>query len=228
MSSASSLWEAGLARSRLAGEHERGQAPRTLTGPVRASLPEGVVTFLLGEVEGSARLWEQDESAMDAAMSLHDQLVEQAVADTGGVRRLEQGEGGSVVVAFAYPRRRLRARWSFSAGCGRRSGRRAVSFGFGWRCTAARPQLRPGDYGGAALRRCARLRALAHGGQTLLSRATFELVAERLPEGASLKPLGPQRLKDLTRAVAHFVRRAGLDGKRPAASKERFHTPAAR
>ncbi|MGH2992140.1 MAG: LuxR C-terminal-related transcriptional regulator, partial [Solirubrobacterales bacterium] len=40
--------------------------------------------------------------------------------------------------------------------------------------------------------------------QTLVSRATHELVAERLPEGTSLRPLGPQRLRDLARAEEVF------------------------
>ena len=53
----------------------------------------------------------------------------------------------------------------------------------------------PRNYVGPALNRCARLRAAAHGGQTLLSRATYELVADRLPEGAGLRSLGPQRLQ---------------------------------
>ena len=61
-------------------------------------------------------------------------------------------------------------------------------------------QLRDeGNYIGTAINRCARIRALAHGGQTLLSRTTHDLVVERLPVGASLVDLGPQRLRDLAR-----------------------------
>jgi class 3 adenylate cyclase len=50
----------------------------------RSSLPEGVVTFLLTDVEGSSRLWERDAEAIRAAMSVHDEVVERAVAATGG------------------------------------------------------------------------------------------------------------------------------------------------
>src|SRR5581483_11357002 len=38
------------------------------------------------------------------------------------------------------------------------------------------------------------------GGQTLLSRATYELVRDALPEGVSLRDMGLHRLKDLERA----------------------------
>ncbi len=36
-----------------------------------ASLPTGVVTFLLTDVEGSTRLWEGDEESMRAAVARH-------------------------------------------------------------------------------------------------------------------------------------------------------------
>src|SRR5205823_1223882 len=48
------------------------------------------------------------------------------------------------------------------------------------------------------LNRCARIRALAHGGQVLLSGATSELVIDALPPGASLRDLGRHRLRDLS------------------------------
>jgi predicted ATPase/DNA-binding CsgD family transcriptional regulator len=55
-------------------------------------------------------------------------------------------------------------------------------------------------YTGAALTRCARLRDIAHEGQTLLSSATASLVADALPEGARLRDLGTHRLRDLAHA----------------------------
>jgi hypothetical protein len=57
--------------------------------------------------------------------------------------------------------------------------------------------LREGDYYGAVVNRCARLRAVAHGGQVLLSQATCDLVREHLPAETSLRDLGTHRLKDL-------------------------------
>src|SRR5437867_3127947 len=64
-------------------------------------LPVGTVTFLLSDVEGSTRLWESDPEAMTAAIARHYELLDAAVALHGGVRPIEQGEGDSVVGAFA-------------------------------------------------------------------------------------------------------------------------------
>ena len=87
--------------------HGSQEIRRALGGPPAASLPEGVVTFLLTDVEGSSRLWEADPAAMRAAISLHDELLERAVEAAGGSRPLEQGEGDSAVVAFSEASRAL-------------------------------------------------------------------------------------------------------------------------
>src|SRR5258708_12286495 len=58
-------------------------------------------------------------------------------------------------------------------------------------------ELRDGDYYGPTVNRCARLRALAKGGQVLLSGVTAQLTQRQLPGGSSLKDLGTHSLKDL-------------------------------
>src|SRR5687767_14958958 len=60
--------------------------------------------------------------------------------------------------------------------------------------------LRDGDYYGSAVNRAARLRGIAHGGQTLLSGATAALSRSALPPGLALRDLGQQRLRDLREA----------------------------
>ena len=57
-----------------------------------------------------------------------------------------------------------------------------------------------GNYFGPTIIRCARMRAIGHGGQTLISDATRDLVVDSLPEAAELRDLGLHRLKDLGRA----------------------------
>jgi predicted ATPase len=58
---------------------------------------------------------------------------------------------------------------------------------------------RDGDYFGPSLNRAARLMSAGHGGQILLSQATYELVRDTLPDEATLADLGEHRLKDLIR-----------------------------
>jgi len=65
-------------------------------------------------------------------------------------------------------------------------------------------QLRDGDYYGSVVNRCARLRGIGHGGQTLLSEATAILARDRLPNDSGLLDLGEHRLKDLVRPERVF------------------------
>ncbi|MDH4142459.1 MAG: adenylate/guanylate cyclase domain-containing protein, partial [Chloroflexota bacterium] len=53
------------------------------------------------------------------------------------------------------------------------------------------------DVIGLAINRTARIAAVAHGGQVLISDATRALVSGRLPDGVTLRDLGQHRLKDL-------------------------------
>jgi class 3 adenylate cyclase len=59
-------------------------------------------------------------------------------------------------------------------------------------------ELRERDYFGPTVNRCARLRAIAHGGQILVSAATRELARDHLPDGLDLHDLGERELKDLS------------------------------
>jgi DNA-binding SARP family transcriptional activator len=45
-----------------------------------ATLPSGVVTFLLTDIEGSTELWERDAADMSRALRLHEALIEAAVS----------------------------------------------------------------------------------------------------------------------------------------------------
>ena len=55
------------------------------------------------------------------------------------------------------------------------------------------------NYVGPTINRTARLRDLAHGGQTVLSATTSDLLADGLPDGAWMLDLGTHPLRDLPR-----------------------------
>ncbi len=159
-------------------------------------LPEGRVTFLFTDIEGSTRLWEQAPDSMLEAIRQHDETIETAVAAHGGVPVRPRGEGDSRFIVFenaenavagaaAMQRQLASVDWQIPAPL-----RVRASLHTG---TA---DLRLGDYYGSAVNRAARLRAIAHGGQTILSGATYPLLAD-LPPGVSLRDMGRHRLKDL-------------------------------
>jgi predicted ATPase/class 3 adenylate cyclase len=160
---------------------------------VMSELPTGTVTLLLADVEGSTRLWETQPEAMKAAVARLDQTLSQAVATHRGVRPVEQGEGDSFVIAFA--------RAADAVTCAlelQRAPLAPIKLRIGLHTGDI--QLRDeGNYIGPTINRTARLRDLAHGGQTVLSGATEPLVVDQLPPDVSLTDLGSHQLRDLPR-----------------------------
>ncbi len=71
-------------------------------------------------------------------------------------------------------------------------------------------------YTGLGVHRAARISAVGHGGQILLSNATRELIEDDLPPGVSIRDLGRYRLKDLDRPERVYQLTAeGLPSKFP-------------
>lgn len=158
-----------------------------------ADLPTGTVTLLLADVEGSTRLWETQPDAMKAAVERLDQTLSEVVVVHGGVRPVEQGEGDSFVIAFA--------RAVDAVACAlelQRAPLAPIKLRIGLHTGDV--HLRDeGNYIGPTINRTARLRDLAHGGQTVLSGATEPLVVDQLPPDVTLTDLGSHPLRDLPR-----------------------------
>src|SRR3989442_746019 len=66
-----------------------------------ADLPTGTVTFLLTDVEGSTRLWDEHPEAMRAALVQHDAIVEFLAEQHRGQVVRPRGEGDSRFCALA-------------------------------------------------------------------------------------------------------------------------------
>jgi predicted ATPase/class 3 adenylate cyclase/DNA-binding CsgD family transcriptional regulator len=163
-------------------------------------LPVGTVTFLLTDIEGSTRLWAADPEAMAGAVPMHYALLADIVDRHGGVRPVEQGEGDSVLAAFARASDAVASACEAQLAFATQAWPGGVELRVRMALHTAEAQLRDeGNYYGIALSRCARLRAIAHGGQTLVSRAVHDLVVDRLPDGVGLVDLGTHRLRDLGR-----------------------------
>jgi predicted ATPase/class 3 adenylate cyclase len=152
-----------------------------------------MATLLLADVEGSTRLWETQPEEMRAALAQLNHTVSEVIAAYGGVRPVEQGEGDSFVAAFT--------RASDAVACAvqlQRAPLDPIRLRIGMH--TGEVQLRDeGNYAGSTINRTARLRDLAHGGQTVLSGATEDMVVDRLPAGAWLADLGTHQLRDLPR-----------------------------
>ena len=156
-------------------------------------LPTGTVTLLLADVEDSTRLWETQPEVMTAAIARLNQVVCDVIAAHDGVRPVEQGEGDSFVAAFARASDAVAAALELQ-----RAPLAPIRLRIG--VHTGEVQLRnQSNYAGPTINRTARLRDLAHGGQTVLSSATEELVVDRLPAGAWVTDLGTHPLPGVRR-----------------------------
>jgi predicted ATPase/class 3 adenylate cyclase/DNA-binding CsgD family transcriptional regulator/tetratricopeptide (TPR) repeat protein len=179
----------------LASMSEGADTPRLNWSDLGVSelLPTGTVTLLLADVEGSTRLWQTQPEEMTAAIARLDRTVCEVISAHHGVRPVEQGEGDSFMVAFT--------RASNAVACAlalQRAPLAPIRLRIG--VHTGEVQLRDeGNYIGPTVNRTARLRDLAHGGQTVLSGTTEDLVLDRLPADAWLTDLGSHQLRDLPR-----------------------------
>ncbi len=171
-------------------------------GPVSPgfSLPVGTVTFLLTDIEGSTRRWEAAPTAMAAAVARHYEILDAAITGHRGVRPVEQGEGDSVVGAFARASDAVAAAVDAQCALSGEHWPDGATVRVRMALHTGEAELRDaGNYFGRAVIRCARLRAIAHGGQIVVSGATADLVVDGLPDGVSLVDAGLHRLRDLGR-----------------------------
>jgi predicted ATPase/class 3 adenylate cyclase len=162
-----------------------------------SDLPTGTVTFLFTDLEGSTRLWEEHPDAMKGALARHDEILRTAIETGAGHVVKTTGDGthavfttaGEAVGAAVSAQRALAAEEWGSTG--------PLRVRMGLHSGAA--EVRDGDYYGTAPNRGARLMAIGHGGQVLVSSVTAELVGDALPDGVRLVDLGEHRLRDLSK-----------------------------
>jgi predicted ATPase/class 3 adenylate cyclase len=168
--------------------------------------PTGTVTFLFTDVEGSSRQWEADAPATEALVAAHDKLVRTVVDGHDGYVFTTMGDG--FAVAFQRASQAVAAAVELQESLA----------GEEWATNGLRVRMgvhtgeaveRDGDYFGPTVNRTARIMALAHGGQILLSRATADLVPE-----LDTVELGEYQLRGLTRPERLYqVVAAGLPRK---------------
>ncbi|NOH01888.1 MAG: tetratricopeptide repeat protein [Chloroflexi bacterium] len=159
--------------------------------------PTGTVTFLFTDIEGSTKLWENHPEAMKTAHARHNQILQAAVEENRGY--VFQIIGDSFCCAFQHAEDAVRASiLAQSALQAEDWGDAVIKVRMGIHTGNADIQENGLYQGYLSLSRVQRLMSAGHGGQTLLSRATQELVRGALSDHAALRDMGEKRLKDLT------------------------------
>jgi predicted ATPase/class 3 adenylate cyclase len=172
------------------------------------AIPTGTVTLLFTDVEGSTRLWEAEPGRMAQALRRHDELLRAAIGQAGGF--VFKTVGDAFCAAFATPQAALAAALEAQRALAAEQWPTNRPIRVRMSLHTGVCEERDNDYFGPVVNRAARLEAVAHGGQVLVSRATAELLSESLPEGVTLRDLGLHRLKDLGRPERVFQLEAGF------------------
>lgn len=165
------------------------------SGDAHKALPSGTVTFLFSDIEGSTERWDQHREAMQGALKRHDALLRSVIEVHGGHVFKTIGDAfcavfptapDAISAALAAQRGMASEDWSSVDGLRLRM---AIHTGHTYE--------RDGDYFGPAVNRVARLLAIGHGGQVLVSGVATELAQGQMPPQATLHDLGAHRLRDL-------------------------------
>ena len=168
---------------------------RRLSGYRRAvgPLPQGTVTFLFTDIEGSTRLLDRlGRDRYGTALERQRELLRQAVEAGGGTQVDATGDsflavfastGGAVAAATAAQRALAAESWPGDGDVRVRMG-----------LHTGEATLGRNGYLGIALHRGRRVCEAAYGGQILVSSATHAVVAAEPPEGLEFKEVGEVRL----------------------------------
>jgi len=159
--------------------------------PVRRDLPFGTVTFLFTDIEDSTKLLhELGEQAYAEALAEHRRVLREAFTRYGGVEVDTQGD--AFFVAFPTAPGAIQAATQ---------AQEALSLGFirvRMGLHTGVPHVGEEGYVGEVVHEGARIAAVGHGGQVLVSNQTLHLT------DVEVTNLGEHRLKDIGKPVAIF------------------------
>ena len=155
---------------------------------VRRRLPTGTLTLLLTDIEGSTGLLQQLGDAYAQVLDDHRDIIRKQVAAGGGHEVDARADEffavfehpvGALDAAIAIHRTLAAHPWPQAAVLRVRAG-----------IHTGHPLFRRHDYVGLPVHVAARVSSAAHGGQILLSAASFEALADAWPEGISARSIG--------------------------------------
>jgi predicted ATPase/class 3 adenylate cyclase len=164
---------------------------KRIMSPMRGDLPPGTVTFLFTDIEGSTKLLhELGAEAYAEALAEHRRVLRDAFTDHGGVEVDTQGDAFFI----AFPTAPGAVQAATQAQKALAGGPIRVRMGL----HTGTPHLTEEGYVGEVVHEGARIAAVGHGGQVLLSRQTLEFAQ------VDVTDLGEHRLKDIDAPVAIF------------------------
>jgi YVTN family beta-propeller protein len=160
-------------------------------------LPSGTVTFLFTDIEGSTTLLKQLGEDYGGLLATHQRLLREAFVAHGG-HEIDTA-GDSFFVAFRRAKDGVAAAAEAQRALAAHDWPPGVQVGVRMGLHSGEPAVGEERYVGLGVHRAARIGAIGHGGQVLLSSAARGLVEDDLPKGVALRDLGTVLLKDIDR-----------------------------
>nr|MDQ2981459.1 tetratricopeptide repeat protein [Actinomycetota bacterium] len=163
-----------------------------------SELPTGTVTLLFTDIEGSTRLLDELGDHYQELLERHHRILRQAIADYSGVE--VDTEGDAFFCVFARSEDALGAARQAQSALAEESWPNDKQVRVRMGMHTGTPAVAGENYIGIDVHRAARIAAVGHGGQVLISRAT----KEELDAEFELRDLGEHRLKDFAEPVWLF------------------------
>ncbi len=185
-----------------------------------SAFPDGTVTFVFTDVEGSTRLLQELGDGYAEVARDHRRILREALGDAGGTEIDNQGDS----FFFSFTRARDAARGAVDAQRALRDhtwphgAELRVRMGL----HTGEPSVGDEGYLGLDVVRAARISAAGHGGQILVSETTRALLGNALPEGVTVHDHGEAELKDIQHERIYEL---SIDGDASSFPPLKTHTP---
>ena len=168
----------------------------------RVDLPTGTVVFFRTDVEGSMRHALALGPRWDELNEWQQKTIRNAVEEAGGTT--VRTEGDSVFAVFPDAPRSIRAAIASQKALIGRTWPTETPVRVRIGLHAGEAHLAGDDYGGFDVNRAARIAAVGHGGQIILSGTVRSLVEDDLPDGVTVRDLGRHEIRDIPRPELLF------------------------
>ena len=160
-------------------------------------LPGGTVTFLFTDIEGSTRLLKRLGDDYALVLAEHHRLFRALIDEHGG--REVDTQGDAFFVVFPRAKDAVAATLAGQRAIAAHSWPQQVDVRVRMGMHTGEPARAAERYIGLGVHRAARICSVAHGGQILLSHATYAVLADEMLPDLRFRDLGEHALKDLDR-----------------------------
>jgi len=185
---------------RLAVENDRLRGRVEAQANESRTLPTGIVTFLLTDIEGSTVLLHRLGDRYAALLADIRAVIRGCVHHASG--REVDARADEFFAVFVRASDALEAALGIERGLRLRAWPEDVAVRVRAGIHSGRPTLTDAGYVGLAVHTVARICSAGHGGQILLSAAARDALGRSRPAGLRMRPLGSHRFHGLREAVA--------------------------